>query len=62
MFYEKVNTPSGKAKCVDLFTASQVKITRHVKIKADATPFDPNFLEYFIKRTKKGITYGVLPE
>jgi RNA-directed DNA polymerase len=53
IFHEKVNTPSSKAKCVDLFTASQVKITRHVKIKADATPFDPNFLEYFIKRAKK---------
>lgn len=62
IFSEKVNKTDGKVKYVDLFKASQVKITRHVKIKAKATPFDPNFLDYFVKRAKKVITCVALPE
>ena len=56
VFSEKINKTGDKVKYVDLFKASQVKITRHVKIKASATPFDPNFLDYFVKRAKKVTT------
>ena len=62
IFSEEVNKTSGKVKYVDLFKASQVKITRHVKIQADATPFDSDFFDYFIKRVKKGTTSGTLLE
>lgn len=39
---------------IDLFEASRVKIKRHIKIKAKATPYDPEFIEYLIDR-KMGI-------
>lgn len=39
---------------IDLFEASRVKIKRHIKIKAKATPFDPGFIKYLIDR-KMGI-------
>lgn len=35
-----------------LFRASQVKIKRHIKIKQDANPFDPNWETYFERREK----------
>ena len=35
---------------IDLFEASRVKIKRHIKIKAKATPFDPEFIKYLIDR------------
>jgi len=41
-------------KYLNLFKASQVKIRRHIKIKKDATPFDPKFTGYFNWR-KKGL-------
>lgn len=36
-----------------LKSASDTRIVRHVKIKADATPYDPVFKEYFLQRTIK---------
>ncbi len=36
-----------------LIKASSVKIQRHVKIRALATPFDPEYQTYFSKRTEK---------
>jgi len=38
---------------VDLFKASSVAIKRHIKIKAEATPYDPRFTEYFSKRERR---------
>ena len=55
IFSAKIGSKDGKPKFIDLFKASQVKITRHVKIKSDATPFDPNFLDYFVKRASRKI-------
>jgi RNA-directed DNA polymerase len=36
-----------------LTLASNTSIKRHVKIKADATPYDPEYQEYFLKRERK---------
>lgn len=36
-----------------LALASNTSIKRHVKIKADATPYDPEYQEYFLKRESK---------
>jgi hypothetical protein len=33
--------------------ASSVPIKRHVKIRADANPFDPKFFDYFKSRDRK---------
>jgi RNA-directed DNA polymerase len=57
IFSAKVVYEGGKTKFVDLFYAKQVKITRHIKIKANATPFDPSFLDYFANRVSKRIKY-----
>ena len=38
---------------VDLFKAGSVAIRRHIKIKAEATPYDPRFTKYFSKRHLK---------
>lgn len=40
----------GKQKPLYLRKASDTKIRRHVKIKSEATPFDPQYKEYFIAR------------
>jgi RNA-directed DNA polymerase len=50
IFSAKVGNRDGKPKSIGLYSATQVKITRHVKIKARATPFDTDFLDYFTKR------------
>jgi RNA-directed DNA polymerase len=48
IFFSKAS--NNKSQYVDLFTAGSVAIKRHVKIKAEATPYDPHFTEYFKKR------------
>lgn len=45
------STSSGK-RLSKLHQASATKITRHVKIKADANPFDPKWESYFEQRLK----------
>lgn len=42
----------GIATYVDLLAASSIAIKRHIKIKTDATPFDPRYVEYFEKRER----------
>ncbi len=39
----------------DLFRASSVAVKRHIKIRAEATPYDPRFIEYFLKRERNSI-------
>jgi RNA-directed DNA polymerase len=50
IFSAKTSKGNGPVTYVDLFAASSVAINRHIKIKADATPFDPVYAEYFEKR------------
>lgn len=41
---------SGRYRLVHLFKMHLTKIVRHVKIKADANPYNPMYTEYFEKR------------
>jgi len=50
VFFTKIRDGLGKATCLDLFHAASVPITRHVKIQASATPYDPAFTDYFARR------------
>lgn len=50
IFTAKIKDKEGNFKYLDLFYASRVKIKRHVKIRAKAHPFDPQFIEYFQQR------------
>jgi RNA-directed DNA polymerase len=43
-------TPEGKPIWLPLVHASETKIRRHRKIRADANPFDPNWQNYFAER------------
>lgn len=45
------DTCSGKEYL--LFLVSKVRITRHVKVRQDANPFDPLWLRYFEERCRK---------
>jgi hypothetical protein len=44
-------TPEGKMIWKRLVYASDTKIKRHVKIRRDANPFDPQWRPYFEERT-----------
>lgn len=50
IFTARVRNKQGKAENLDLFEASRVRIKRHIKIRAKATPYDPTFKDYFDKR------------
>jgi RNA-directed DNA polymerase len=52
VFYAPTHDKQGKATYLDLFYAGRVAITRHVKIRADATPYDPAFRDYFERRQR----------
>jgi RNA-directed DNA polymerase len=50
MFYAKISKGNNPPIYLDLFLMSSVAIVRHVKIRKEATPFDPRFTEYFKQR------------
>jgi len=52
VFFTKIRDGRGKATYLDLFQAASVPITRHVKIQASATPYDPAFTDYFTRRAQ----------
>jgi len=58
IFSVAVKDEKGQSSFLDLFTAAQTPIRRHVKIRAEATPYDPQYMEYFLKRkvTKRKTT------
>jgi RNA-directed DNA polymerase len=53
IFFTKVLAKEGTIQTLDLFRASSVPIVRHIKIKCEATPYNPVFKEYFAKRHAK---------
>jgi RNA-directed DNA polymerase len=61
VFSAKIKNKSGKTDYLDLVEISHTTIRRHVKIKSDATPFDPAYKEYFrlrqIRRKQKKLFF-----
>jgi len=53
-FFDAVKGKEGQRKFVDLFRAGSVKITRHVKIRGSANPYDPCQKGYFQARRARG--------
>jgi len=51
-FYAGTHDKQGKATHLDLLQAAHVSSIRHVKIRADATPYDPAFRDYFARRQR----------
>jgi len=52
VFFATIRDKQGKATTLDLVRASKVAITRHVKVRAEATPYDPVYKDYFEKRKR----------
>ena len=52
IFFAKVRDKDGNPSYLDLFKAIHVPIRRHVKVRAEATPYDPAFKEYFLARSQ----------
>jgi len=52
VFSESIHNAQGEVVPLDLFQAISITITRHVKIRADATPFDPAFTDYLASRKR----------
>lgn len=50
IFFAEKKTDKGEKILVDLEKASHIPIRRHVRIQQEATAYDPNYVEYFIKR------------
>ena len=53
-FYCIIKDKAGNKKKLYLKLASDTHIRRHIKIKAEANPFDPRFKQYFQLRSLKG--------
>lgn len=51
-FHAKVKEDKQNSDYLDLKLASDIKIRRHIKIKADANPYNPSYFDYFKKRDK----------
>ena len=50
VFFSYIKTERGST-ILDLIEPATVRIKRHLIIRADATPYDPRFKDYFIKRS-----------
>ena len=48
--FSSVENKDGKSRCYQLIRTGSIGIRRHIKIKAEANPFDLKFAEYFRKR------------
>ena len=51
-FYSSRKDANGLTEYRDLIKARRVNIIRHVKIRAEANPYDPVWNDYFTKRKK----------
>ena len=52
-FHCIIKDKEGKKKTLYLKLAAETLIRRHVKIRAEANPFNPCFKEYFQKRERE---------
>lgn len=52
IFSTVMKDKEGNSTFLDLFKAYQIPIRRHVKIRSEATPYDPQFKEYFKQRER----------
>ncbi|HAU1190333.1 TPA: group II intron reverse transcriptase/maturase, partial [Legionella pneumophila] len=52
VFNASLVTHQGQYKTLKLLNANATLIKRHIKIRAEATPYDPKYKEYFAEREK----------
>ena len=49
-FSAPVEAKDGTKRLLRLHRAAGTKIERHIKVRAEATPYDPRYTEYFARR------------
>ena len=54
-FFAPTKDKKGKKKQLYLLRASDTPIVRHIKIRADATPYDPEYKPYFSDRMNRRV-------
>jgi RNA-directed DNA polymerase len=52
-FRAKYRNKSKEQKTAHLLKCSSITIRRHIKIRAEANPYDPDYKDYFIKRNRR---------
>jgi RNA-directed DNA polymerase len=62
VFFASEKAENGRSRIIDLLFANMTRITRHVKIRAEANPYDREWQHYFAVRlagkVRKPITVG----
>ncbi|MBF0552031.1 MAG: group II intron reverse transcriptase/maturase [Deltaproteobacteria bacterium] len=58
IFFARTHDRDNEPELLDLFKASSVAIKRHIKIRGEATPYDPAFKDYFIMRKQRNKLSG----
>jgi len=59
-FAVRIQDPQGQKRVLSLYRAGLTLVERHIKVRADANPYDPAYTEYFEKRRCfAGRTYPV---
>ncbi len=53
VYFARHQSAKGEIRTVEGFQAADLPIRYHIKIQGDATPYDPEYVEYFAKRKKK---------
>ena len=49
-FSVRIQDRQGKKRVLSLYRAGLTTGERHIKVRADANPYDPEYAEYFEKR------------
>jgi RNA-directed DNA polymerase len=49
-FFARKRTSAGETKVLRLHTPRRTVLERHVKVRGEANPYDPNYTEYFERR------------
>lgn len=58
IFSTRIKDKEGNIIFLDLYKTVHMPIRRHVKIKGEATPYDPQYKEYFLKRNRSKKTFS----
>jgi RNA-directed DNA polymerase len=53
VFSSHIKDKHGEYQSLELFNVASVRIKRHVKIRSEATPYDPQYANYFKERGRK---------
>lgn len=62
VFYSKTRNKQGNSIYLDLIKASDTPIKRHIKLRGEATPYNPVYHEYLNKRIAKRLVLQKKPK